>query len=105
KLVGGPIITFFVLGDYFDDIGHVPPNSNNCSEDEGVRDVQSDDDLEMASCSSHPDEGPVLISVDSLKFGFFETENTSVLRITHRSIHIEEIILEPDAIEIRFTSR
>ncbi|KAK5976079.1 hypothetical protein GCK32_019800, partial [Trichostrongylus colubriformis] len=40
----------------------------------------------------------------SLKFGFFETENTSVLRITHRSIHIEEIILEPDAIEIRFTS-
>ncbi|XGW10477.1 hypothetical protein V3C99_012175, partial [Haemonchus contortus] len=92
------------IGECFDDIGHVPPNSNNCSEDEGIRDVQSDDDLEMASCSSYPEDGPVLISIDSLKFGFFETESTSVLRITHRSIHIEQIILEPDAIEIQFTS-
>ncbi|EYC05464.1 hypothetical protein Y032_0082g1599 [Ancylostoma ceylanicum] len=50
------------IGEIFDDIGHVPPNSNNCSEDEGIRDVQSDDDLEMASCSSDIDE-PVLISV------------------------------------------
>ncbi|WKX93647.1 hypothetical protein Q1695_011142 [Nippostrongylus brasiliensis] len=91
------------IGEYFDDIGHVPPNSNNCSEDEGIRDVQSDDDLDMASCSSYPDE-PLLISVDSLKFGFFETEKTSVLRVTHRSIYIQEIILEPDVIEIRFTS-
>ncbi|KAE9420933.1 hypothetical protein Angca_009568 [Angiostrongylus cantonensis] len=90
------------IGDIFDDIGHCPPNSNNCSEDEGIRDVQSDDELEMASCSSGSDD-VVLISVDSLKFGFFETERTGVLRITHRSIHIEDIVLEPDAIEIRFT--
>ncbi|KAJ1373124.1 hypothetical protein KIN20_035460 [Parelaphostrongylus tenuis] len=91
------------IGDVFDDIGHCPPNSNNCSEDEGIRDVQSDDDLEMASCSSGSTDDVVLISVDSLKFGFFETESTGVLRITHRFIHIEDIILEPDAIEIRFT--
>ncbi|KAK6734014.1 hypothetical protein RB195_017656 [Necator americanus] len=92
------------IGDIFDDIGHVPPNSNNCSEDEGIRDVQSDDDLEMASCSSDIDEPIVLVSVDSLKFGFYETESTGVLRVTHRNIHIHEIILEPNAIEIRFSS-
>ncbi|VDP48051.1 unnamed protein product [Heligmosomoides polygyrus] len=91
------------MGEYFDDIGHVPPNSNNCSEDEGIRDVHSDDDIDVASCSSYPEDF-VLISMDSLKFGFFETESTGVLRVTHRSIHIQDVILEPEVIEIRFTS-
>ncbi|VDO35746.1 unnamed protein product [Haemonchus placei] len=59
------------IGECFDDIGHVPPNSNNCSEDEGIRDVQSDDDLEMASCSSYPEDGPVLISIGELKLLVF----------------------------------
>ncbi|EPB73902.1 MYND finger [Ancylostoma ceylanicum] len=40
----------------------------------------------------------------SLKFGFYETESTGVLRVTHRNIHIHEVILEPNAIEIRFSS-
>ncbi|KJH47584.1 MYND finger [Dictyocaulus viviparus] len=91
------------LEDMLINIGHCPPSSNNCSEDDWIRDVQSDDDLEMASCSSSVDD-TVLISIDSLKHGFFETESTGVIRVTHRCIHIEDIILEPDAIEIRFTS-
>ncbi|KAK6027208.1 hypothetical protein OSTOST_06764 [Ostertagia ostertagi] len=62
------------IGECFYDIGHVPPNSNNCSEDEGIRDVQSDDDLEMASCSSYPDDSPVLISVDAIEIRFTSSD-------------------------------
>ncbi|CAJ0955634.1 unnamed protein product, partial [Mesorhabditis belari] len=47
---------------------------------------------------------PTLVSLDSLKYGFFETPTVAVIRLTHRGIEVHQIIAHPDSLEIHFTS-